>query len=146
MYGVIVILLGVWAAVTIKTSFFEMMILAAATALLVWGMKLTKKYELKIVRDVLLLFAVSMVLAYSYGTIRSIPITLATGSVMFVGMYLIGKSRFYQWRIVGFASVCLIPILLIATRVFGTPVKNTESYMCISCSFDCITKFFYRFR
>lgn len=131
MYELFVIILGVWAGITIKTSFLEVLMLIAATTLLIWEMKLAKEYEITIARDVLLLFAVSMVLAYSYGSIKSIPTTLLAGSVMFLLMYFVGKSRFYHWRIVGFMAVCLIPILLIATRMFGTPVENTQSYIYI---------------
>lgn len=127
----IVIILGLWAAITVKASLGELMMLLLTTALLLWGVKTAKKYELKLLQSVLFLFAVSMVLAYSYGAVNKIAITLVSGSAMFLLMYLIGKSSFYQWRIVGFAAVCLIPILLICTRIFGIPVKNTESYISI---------------
>lgn len=131
MYEFIVIILASWALFTVKTTFKEVVLLLLTTALLVWGMKLAKQYEIKIVRYVLLLVTVSMVLAYSYGAIVNIPITLLAGSGMFLGMYIIGKSRVYQWKIVGLISVCLIPTLLICTRIFGEPVKNTESYISI---------------
>lgn len=135
MYELIVIGLGIWAGLTVKTSFWELLLLVIAATLLVLGMKFAKKYEIEIVRPVLVLFAVSMVLAYSYGTIMSIPITLLMGSCMFLVMYLVGKSRFYQWRIVGLIAACLIPALLICTRIFGEPVENTESYVSIGSFF-----------
>ena len=131
MYEVIIMIMGLWALFTVKASITEMVVLLITTTLLVCGIKLAKKFEIKIVRLVLLLFSVSMVLAYSYGAIQKIPITLFSGTAVFLVMYLVGKSRFYQWRIIGFVSVCLIPMLLVCTRILGTPVKNTDSYISI---------------
>lgn len=131
MHEFLVIILGIWAGTTIKASFSEVIMLVLTIGVLVFGMVFAKKYEIKVVRYVLLLTTVSMVLAYSYGVIAKILVTLLAGSVLFFAMYLFGKSNFYQWRIVGLMAVCLIPIMLLCTRIFGTPVPKTDSYISI---------------
>ena len=131
MYELIVTAIGLWALFTVEASFEEILLLVITTVLLVCEIKIAKKYEIEIVRNVVLLFSVSMLLAYSYGEIQKIPITLLAGGFLFLMMYFIGKTRFYKWRIVGFATVCFIPILLVCTRVLGEPVVNTDSYISI---------------
>lgn len=131
MYEFLTILMACWVGITVKASLKEMLLLVITTVFLVLGMKFISKYERKMVKHVLFLFSVSMVIAYSYGRIRKIPITLLAGSGLFLAMYLFGKSVIYKWRIIGLIAVCMIPLLLLCTRMFGTSVENTSTYISI---------------
>lgn len=137
MCEITILFLSLWSLFSVKGNIGDVLFLLLTSILLIACSIATKRYgrrkkvDTSFVRMACILTAVSILVAYPYGQMKNVFMTVLCSIPAFLGMYYIGRVQIYRLKIVGFASLLLIPALLMATRILGKPIENTTTYLSI---------------